>query len=216
MGGGPKKEDTSLERDNARQQLELGKQLAGQGQARLDTQKEYESPLVGFLKSIIGGDQNAKLTAAAVPIGQIAKGAAGAREGILDTQPAGAGRDFALASLQRDQAGQKAGALNSIYMSAFPTLAGLGAGDANIGLQTLGGGLRASAQGGEGLSAINNRAAQQKSSTLGLLGGLAGTAGNIATGGGFGLAKKAVGTVGDIAGGVQAAWPGGPGSLLGY
>ncbi len=219
--GGPKKEDTSLERDTARQQIALGNKLADQSQTRLDTQTAYEQPLVSFLQGIIGGDTASKIRTAQIPITQLSKGSAQARENILDTQPAGAARDFALAGLKRDQASQTSGFLNDAYLKAFPMLAQIGTGDAQIGLQELGGGLRATEGGAQGISSVNQRAANQKSSTLGLIGGLASTAGNIATGGISGAIQKSLrpavsGSVGDIPGGVSAAWPGGPLSTTGY
>src|SRR4029077_16443219 len=129
------------------------------------------------------------LATAAIPIAQIAQGNQQARENILDSQPAGAARDFALAGLKRDQSAQTSGLLNNTYLSAFPTLAGLGTTNAQIGLQQLGGGLSglsggASSLGGAGtqIGKLNQMQANQKASWLGSLGGLAGTLGGAALG----------------------------------
>lgn len=180
--GGPKKANLDKEQQYSDQNIALGNRLADQSQQRLNTQTQYEAPLVGFLKSMISGNAGTRLSAAAVPIGQIAQGAQQARESIYDSVPAGAGRDFALAGLKRDQYSQTSGLLNQAYLSAFPTLANLGTGNANIGLQLQGAGLRAGEAGVSGISNINQRDAQTKASTMGLLGGLAGAAGNAASG----------------------------------
>ncbi len=187
---GPKKQDLNAERASAQRQLDLSERYASDSQDRLNTQKQYQAPLVSFLQGVIGGDMNSKIRTAAVPLGQIATGTQQARENILDSQPAGAARDFALAGLSRDAAAQRSGLLNQVYLNAFPTLANVGKDEAGIGLQLTGAGLRAGEAGGQALSGINNRAAQQKASTLGLIGGLAGAAGSVATGGLTSLIKK--------------------------
>lgn len=180
--GGPKKSNLSAEQSAYQQQLEQGKRLADQSQQMLDTQKAYQAPLVNFTQRLISGDMNAKLQAVAPAIGEITRGTQQAREGILDTAPAGAARDFALAGLKRDAAAQKSGFLNNVFLQAFPTLAGLGQQDAGIGLQELGGSLRASEGGAQGLGAINTRDANAKASTLGMIGGIAGGVGKAAVG----------------------------------
>jgi hypothetical protein len=170
-------------------QVALGNRLADQSQKMLDTQQAYQAPYAKFLQGIIGGDTNSKIATAAVPIAQIAQGSQQAKENILDTQPAGAARDFALAGLKRDQSAQTSGFLNTAYLNAFPTLASLGTTNAQIGLQQLGGGLTglsggSSSFGGAGtqLGNLNQMQANQKSGILGGLGGLASTIGGAALG----------------------------------
>lgn len=177
MGGGPKQQNIGLQEDAARQQLALGNRLADQGQQQFDSQKAYQAPYAQFLKGIIGGDTNSKIATAAIPIAQIAQGNQQARENILDTQPAGAARDFAMAGLKRDQSAQTSGFLNQAWLSAFPALASLGTTNAQIGLQQVGGGLSGLAGGSKSIGDLNTVQAQQKSSVLGSLGGLAGTIG---------------------------------------
>ncbi len=184
--GGPKKENTNLELQNSKNNLALSQQLQSQSQDQIATQKQYQAPLVNFLQGIISGNSGSRLATAAVPIGQIAQGVQQARESIYDSVPAGAGRDYALAGLKRDQAAQTSGLLNQAYLNAFPTLANIGTGNANLGLQLQGAGLNASSQGAAGINAINQRDAQTKASTMGLIGSLAGAAGTAAGGGAFG------------------------------
>ncbi len=62
----------------------------------------------------------------------------------------------------------------------MPTLANIGNTNAGVGLQELGGSLRASEGGAQGLGAINTRDAQAKASTMGMIGGLAGGLGGAA------------------------------------
>lgn len=172
--GGPKKENIQKEQQLSDSSIALGNRLADQSQQQFDTQKQYQQPLVKFLQSMISGDPNKRLSSAAIPIGQLATGAQQAREAIFDSVPAGAGRDYALAGLKRDQYAQTSGLLNQAYLSAFPTLANIGSGNAQLGLSQLGAGLRSTEAGTAGLTGINNRDAATKSSTLGMIGNLAG------------------------------------------
>lgn len=183
MGGGPKQSNVDLQQQNAQGQIALANKLSDQSQQQLESQKAYQAPLVNFLQGIIGGNSGSRLATAAIPIGQIAQGNQQARESIYDSVPAGAGRDYALAGLKRDQSAQTSGLLNQAYLNAFPALANIGSGNAQIGLQLQGAGLSANAQGAQGIQNINQRDAQTKASTMGLIGGLAGAAGSFATGG---------------------------------
>ncbi len=182
--GGPKKANVQAEQAGYQNLTAQGNTLIGQGNTNIGKQQEYQNPLVNFLKGNMT-NQASRVSTNAIPIGQIAQGNAQARENILDSTPAGAGQQFALAGLKRDQAAQTSGLLNSTFLSSFPTLANIGNVDASTGLQQLGGGIRGIEGGAQGLGQINNRDAQSKASTLGMIGGLAGAAGKIATGGLF-------------------------------
>ncbi len=193
--GGPKKSNLAAEQGAYQNLTNTGNTLLNSGNTNIDKQQQFQQPLVDFLKSQMGS-LSSRVSANAVPIGQIARGTQQAQENILDTQPAGAARDFAVAGLKRDQAAQTSGLLNSTFLAAFPTLANIGNVDASTGLQQLGGGIRGLEGGAQGLGQINQRDAQTKQSTLGALGGLAGAAGKVATGGlfsgggGFGAAPS--------------------------
>lgn len=193
MGGGPKKSDVDLQRQTAQGQIALGNRLADQSQNLFAQQQQYQAPLVKFLQGVIGGDQNSRISTAAIPLGQIAQGNQQARESILDSIPAGAGRDYALAGLQRDRASQSSALLNQAYLNAFPALANIGTGNAQLGLGQLSGSLGATGGGAAGIGNVNQLAAQQKASTNSLIGGLAGAAGNVASGGLSGALKQSKG-----------------------
>ncbi len=213
--GGPKKANLAAEQSSYQNLTNSGQQLLGAGNSNIAKQQEYQQPLVNFLKGQMGSLSN-RISANAAPIGQIAQGSQQARENILDTQPAGAARDFALAGLKRDQSAQTSGLLNSTYLAAFPTLANIGNADASTGLQQLGGGIRGLEGGAQGLGQINQRDAQTKQSTLGALGGLAGGIGGAATGGLFKKAFSSPGAV-DPTGGFSPTYASNPlgGGLFG-
>lgn len=186
MGGGKeRKASMDMQSGIARDQLATSKQyldLATQEQGRRST---LQQPTIDFYSKIVSGDPNARMTAAAVPLGDIAKGARGAREGIMDSVPRGAGRDFALAQNENQKYSQSADYLNKAFMGAFPALAGLGTEAGQVGLQNTGAGMRGAEAGANTNSGVLQTQAQQKAAQLGVIGSLAG-AGGAAAGGYFG------------------------------
>lgn len=164
----------------ARDQLATSKQyldLATQEQGRRNT---LQQPSIDFYSKITSGDPNARLTAAAIPIGDIARGARGARENIMDSVPRGAGRDFALAQNENQKYSQSADYLNKAFMGAFPALAGLGTEAGQVGLQNTGAGMRGAEAGANTNAGVMQTQQQQKAAQLGVIGSLAGAGGQAA------------------------------------
>lgn len=183
MGGGKeRKASMDMQSGIARDQQATSKQyldLATQEQSRRNT---LQQPTIDFYSKIIGGDPNARMTAAAVPLGDIARGARGAR-GAIEEMPRGAGREFALAQNENQKYSQSADYLNKAFMNAFPALSGLGTEAGQVGLQNTGAGMRGAEAAAGTNSGVMQSQQQQKAAQLGLIGSLAGAAGSAATGG---------------------------------
>lgn len=184
MGGGKeRKASMDMQAGIARDQLATSKQyldLATQEQGRRNT---LQQPTIDFYSKIVSGDPNARMTAAAVPLGDIARGARGARESIMDSVPRGAGRDFALAQNENQKYSQSADYLNKAFMGAFPALSGLGTEAGQVGLQNTGAGMRGAEAAANTNQGVMQSQAQTKAAQLGVLGSLAGAAGGVVTGG---------------------------------
>lgn len=193
---GAPKQDMNAERSIGAQQNQQAQWAIGAGQGAIDKMSALQNPLVQYLKGQMTNQSN-RVAANAVPIGQIAQGGAQARESILDSQPAGAGRDFALAGIKRDQSAQTSGLLNSAYLAAPGAMANLGSQQGQLGtaLTGQGGGLL-----GGAATTYGNVAQQQAQANQGWMNalmGVAGIAGNVATG----FLKRPSqpgGTVGDV------------------
>ncbi len=179
---GAPKADMNAERSIGAQQNQQAQWAIGQGQSAIDKMNQYQNPLIQYLKGQMTNQSN-RVASNAVPIGQIAQGGQQARENILDSVPAGAGRDFALAGVKRDQAAQTSGLLNSTYLAAPGGLAALGSQQGQLGtaLTGQGGGLLGGAS-----TTYGNVAQQQAQANQGWMNalmGVAGIAGKVATGG---------------------------------
>lgn len=184
MGGGKERKETqNIQRSIRDQQLEQGRQQFDQSQTRMASFDRLRQPAINYYSGLASGDPSKMLTAAAVPLGNLSRSAAGARESAMNTMPRGAARDFAISGIDRDAYGQSASFLSQAFLSSFPALAGMATEDSGIGLQQLGAGMR----GVEGAASTNNGIQQvqqqQKASQLGLFGNLAGMAAGAATGG---------------------------------
>lgn len=184
MGGGKERRETQrLQTDLGKQQVSLGNEFLNLSRQELGRRNELQQPGIDFYKNIISGDPNARLTAAATPLADISRSARRAKEEIYNTAPRGAARDFALSQVPQQSYAQSADLLNKTYLSAFPALSQYGSESGNMSLQQAGAGLRGIEGGINTNKSVMDNQQQQKASTMNLLGGLAGTAGTIATGG---------------------------------
>ncbi len=179
---GAPKADMNAERSIGTQQNQQAQWSIGQGQAAIDKMNQYQSPLIQYARGQMTNQSN-RVAANAVPIGQIAQGAQQAKENILDSAPAGAGRDFAIAGLKRDQSAQTSGLLNSSWLNSHGILAQLGQQQGQLGtaLTGQGGGLL-----GGAATTYGNVAQQQAQANQGWMNalmGVAGIAGKVATAG---------------------------------
>ena len=184
MGGGRERKESENFQKNIRQtQFDQGQTQILQSQSSIDQGNRLRQPSIDFYSRLASGDPGSMLKAASVPLGNLSRSAASAKETIRDTVPRGAARDFALSGIDRDQYGQSAGFLNQAFLSSFPALQALATEQTGTGLQQLGAGYR----GIEGSANTNNQIQQvqqqRKASQMGLLGNLAGMAAAPLTGG---------------------------------
>lgn len=185
-----------IQLQSAQQNQQIAQQQSGIAQSYLDLSKgelarrtQLQQPLVDFNKAITGGNMDAAISAMGVPLGNIARSSKQTTENIFNTIPAGAGRDYALASVERDKGSQSAGALNSAFMQALAGNSALGSEALQAGLQqegatasSFGGATNANYASGNTAANLSNQAAQRKATTMGFLGSLAGAGGSVARG----------------------------------
>ena len=189
-GGGGAAQNAELQ--NAQSQTQLGQQQVGLeqqyanlAQQQLNTATTLDQPLVNFNNSILGGNQQALIAAAGPQLGNIATQTQSSEANIMNTVPAGAGRDYALAQAQLGEGSQNAGLLNQLYTGALQSNAALGSQALGAGLSEQGATLSA-ASGATSAYGASNQAygniqqvqAQKKAATMGFLGSLAGGAGS--------------------------------------
>jgi|CXWL01.1.fsa_nt_gi hypothetical protein len=184
LGGGKERKATEQRQlELSQRQQALAEQQFTQAQKEMESRKALQQPSVDFYSRMTSANPSERLRAAAVPIGDTAKLAAGAKESIYENAPRGAARDFALAQVPRDQYAQIAEMLNKAYLGAFPAMASIGTEAGQVGLQQTGAGMR----GVEG--AVNTNAqimenqARQYAARLGLFGSIASAATSAVTSG---------------------------------
>lgn len=172
----------------SQEQIQLGRDVFGQSQQELQRSHTLQQPLIDFYQGILDagktGDYSSIISAGGVPLKQTAQGAETAKANIMNSVPEGAGRDYALANLERGKQDSISSIINQIYMGAAPALANIGSGAAQVGLQELGGSISSLGGASSSLSGasssygnIANQQAQGKATTMGFLGNLAGAAG---------------------------------------
>ena len=98
-GGGPTSSQVSLGNSIAQQELGVAQQAQATSQQQYNQAQALEAPLIAQETALASGDRTAALTAAAPTISQIAGGYKASQQSILDSVPAGAARDTALAQL---------------------------------------------------------------------------------------------------------------------
>lgn len=138
----------------------------------------------GIVNAANSGNYAGLIQAAGPAVGTNNQAGAAAKQQILNTIPAGAGQQAALAQLPYQVANANAGSLNSAYQGALSNLTQIGAAYGGVGLSEAGAGTSAANSGQAGYSAIGNEQAAGKADTMGFLGQLAGGAGT-AVGGYF-------------------------------
>ena len=173
----------------SQQQNALESQYLQFAQQRFNQGDILQQPLISKLQSLTSGDPNAVISAAGPELGNIAKSGQAAKANIFNTIPAGAARDFALSQVPMQQYSQTAGYLNNIINQAPQELAQIGSAQQGLGTTLTGaaqgfGTLGTSQAGLAGTTAYNQQqiAAQQKASTLGFIGSLAGATGSAFSG----------------------------------
>lgn len=142
--------------------------------------KQLLQPLITQQTSLASGNRQQALAAAFPVLSKLSEGFTGAKQNILNSMPAGAARDRALADLATQTYSSIAGAQAGAVQQAPQTLAGIGSNLGNMSLQEWGAAL-AGLQGGEATNADAMKAkVQQQASLLNFFGSLAQAAGSAA------------------------------------
>ena len=180
--GGPSQ--SSINTQNQLTQEQIGIAQTQQQQSAADTaqRQALEAPAIGYNTAITSGDKNTAFSAIAPLVSSISNAGEQARGQIMEQIPAGPGRDVALSQNTRNTYSQIASAANTAYTGAFDKLANIGSGIGSFALNELGGALSGLSGASSSNNAVIQAGAQQKSSTMGFLGELAGAAGTAATG----------------------------------
>lgn len=144
-------------------------------QAKMD---ELSAPLIDKEKALAGGDRNKALEAAMPTVSKITGGYDAAKTSILNNLPPGASRDRALANLEESRAVGTGTAMAGEVAKAPEILANMASGFGGFSLQEVGAALS-----GYGGAASTNKSVmdaqnQQQAAKLGLVGQVAGAAGN--------------------------------------
>lgn len=158
-----------------------------------EQQQQLQQPAIQFAQGLASGNPADVTKAAGPQLSQIAQQYAGAKQSVLDTTPKGAAQDFSLMQLPQQQANTTANLLGGEVNAGMNTLLGLGqnaqgalgnisSGLGGLSMQQLGAGLTAGGQASQTNQSVMNAQAQQKATTMGFLGQLAG-AGGMAAGG---------------------------------
>lgn len=171
-------------------------QLGIAGGANTRAAEQYEqykrltAPLITQQTALASGDRAAATEAAMPVISQLAGGYEGAKQGVLNQTPAGAGRDRALADLMTKTYSGIGGAQAAMVQQAPQVLAGLGGQSGQMSLQQLGAALGGLQGGAQSNQQILQSQVQQRAATLNFFGQLASAAGGVAGGALFGAAMK--------------------------
>lgn len=141
---------------------------------------EYLKPAIEYNRVLATGNKDAAMTASAPLISGITSASRANKEAIYDNVPAGAARDFALASNDLTTRSNVAATLSQKFIEAQDKLANIGSGLGSFSLQTLGSSLRGAEGAANTNSTVMQAEQQRKASTMGFLGGLAGAGGQFA------------------------------------
>ena len=204
MGGGKeRKQSENIQTGIRDTQLGMGKEQYSAGTSQIAARNDMLTPIVEHYKKLISGDPNTTMTAAAIPLGNIAKLAQQQKGSIEDSVQSGPARDYAIGRLGRDAYAKQAETLNNLHEGAYQSLHGIANEDAQLGLQQLGAGSRGTEAASSTNQGIMQAQNQRKAAQLGLVGSIAGIAGGAAGGmmGGFGKTASRPGGSGVYPGG---------------
>ena len=213
MGGGKeRKQSAAMQNQIAQSQLQTSQDYLGLAKQEQERRTALQQPSIDFYTKLTGNDPNARMTAVAPALGDIARAGRSGKEAIYDSAPRGAARDFALSQVPQQQAAQGAEFLNKAFMGAFPAMASLGTESGQVGLQQTGAGMRGAEAASQTNQSVMQNQQAQKASQLGMIGSLAGMGGSLAMGGGLGklgggAASKAGSAVSGFNNGPQSAFP---------
>jgi hypothetical protein len=170
------------------QQLGVEQQYLGMAQNQLTQEQTLTAPQktynTGVINAAESGNYSNLISAAGPATGTIAQTEKQAQEQIMNSVPAGPGRDYALAASKQGEATQMSTTLNQLFQNALQSNTNIGLASAGIGLQETGAGLNSANIASQSNQAVMSANEQAKSSTMSMIGQLAG-AGGAAVSGGF-------------------------------
>ena len=140
-----------------------------------------EQPAIDKYTALASGDKTEALKASMPVLSQVSQGYAAAKQSIFNSLPPGASRDKAMADLETQKFTTTAGTQAQMVADAPDKLANIGAGLGSMSLQELGAALGANQGAATTASNVVGQQNEMKAQNLQLLGGLAGTAGSVAT-----------------------------------
>jgi hypothetical protein len=185
--GGPSASTRAQQSALVNAQTAEAQSLTNLSNAAIGNYQSETAPLVnydqGLIKAANSGDYSQVISANAPAITNVNQQAAAAKQNIIQSIPAGPGRDAALAALPAQTGSQVASTLNSGYQNALSQLATIGNQSASIGLQGAGGAL----SGLQGASGSNVQLGQMQAaaSPWNIVSSLAGGLGQAASGTNF-------------------------------
>lgn len=161
------------------QQLNVASQAGQQSANNYQQFLQLMQPLIQQQTGLASGNRQDALAAAMPMISQLSSGFQGAKQQIMNSMPAGAARDRALADLTTQRDTTIAGAQANAVQNAPNVLAGVGSNYGQMSLQELGAQLSGLSGGATTNYNAGQLAAQQQASMLNFFSGLAGTVGGM-------------------------------------
>lgn len=181
--GGPSDSSLRQQQQITNEQLQISEEEFRASQADQARRNALMQPAIDFNKALTSGDRTQAFSAMAPVISNISEATTNATGAIREELPPGAAREALIADTERGGKSAVASALSNAYTGAFDKLANIGAGLGSFSLQEVG----AAISGGNAASNANQvriqAGEQEKASTMGFLGELAGAGGAIASAG---------------------------------
>lgn len=166
-----------LEKQTAEQTAEVEKQYLDFAKERYARGDVLQKPLIDRATALTSNDPAAILSAAGPEVGRIAQAGQSAEADLYNrTGGKGAAFDFGMSQIPFQTYSNTAGYLNNIVNNAYGTLAEMGSGQYSVAGQQTGAGLSAANISAQTAGNLANQQAQNKASTMGFFGQLAGAA----------------------------------------
>lgn len=190
MGSGNSASSAETQQSNiAAQQNATAQEYLQFAQTQFSNATALQQPEINYEQNLVNatntGNYNNVLSAAGPTVSAISAAGQSAQGNIMNQVAPGAARDYALAQNARQTPTNVASAVNSVYTSAFPTLASLGTQANQLALGQTSAGVSSSNAASTSYGNVATEANQGKAATLGFLGSLASAGGEAASGGGY-------------------------------
>ena len=171
----------SAQTELAKTMASTGKQSAAEGSTLFNLALPGLTQAEGYYGKLASGDPHALARANAPAVGAITKSTDQAKKNITENMPRGGERNLALEEADLSKGAQIGQLETGSYLSSFGSLAGLGGQNVGQGNQATGTGLQGMQGAANQYGQMQQINAENKASTLGFFGSLAGAAGEAAT-----------------------------------